>query len=180
MKKKLLSMVFVLFMLCAVMPVIANAATSGNCGANGDNVTWTLDDEGTLTINGEGDMKDYTSYPGGSYAPWHDNCLSVKKVVIDQGVTHIGCSAFYGCIDLTSITIPGSVISIGERAFGDTFTYCSGLDSVYISDLAAYLNIDFGDYNANPMFPAHKLYLNGKRVAGAVKIPDTVTQISCC
>ena len=59
MKKKILSMVLALSMLCAFMPVIVNAATSGTCGKNGANVTWTLDDEGTLTISGEGEMGDY-------------------------------------------------------------------------------------------------------------------------
>lgn len=37
-----------------------SASTSGNCGANGDNVTWELSDDGTLTISGSGKMKDYS------------------------------------------------------------------------------------------------------------------------
>ncbi len=57
MKKKILSFVLVLSMLCAFMPVIAVAETSGTCG---DNVTWTLDDDGTVTIRGKGDMTNYS------------------------------------------------------------------------------------------------------------------------
>ena len=53
MKKKILSFVLVLSMLCAFMPVIVVAETSGTCG---DNVTWTLDQNGALTISGTGDM----------------------------------------------------------------------------------------------------------------------------
>ena len=53
MKNKFLSIVFVLSVLCAFMPLIASAATSGTCG---ENVTWTLDDYGTLTISGTGNM----------------------------------------------------------------------------------------------------------------------------
>ncbi len=192
---KKLSIIFVIAVFSLAVPVIASAATSGNCGANGDNVTWTLDDEGTLTISGEGDMEDYYNYG----APWYNSRSSITKVVIEQGVTSIGnnafedCSsltsviipesvtsignrAFYGCSGLASVTIPNSVTSIGEHAF----LSCSSLDSVYISDLEAYLNIDFGDEYANPMYYADKLYLNGKRVTGTVKIPAGVTKIPYC
>lgn len=86
MKKKFLSIILILSMLCAFMPVIANAAESGSCGANGDNVTWTLDDEGTLTISGEGDMMDYYSYG----VPWYNSHSNITKIVIEQGITSIG------------------------------------------------------------------------------------------
>ena len=65
MKKRILSLVLVMAMVFAFVPcvaMVANAASSGTCGANGDNLTWTLDDEGTLTISGTGEMEDYSSY----------------------------------------------------------------------------------------------------------------------
>ena len=45
----------------ALLPVVASAeiVKSGPCGKNGYNLKWTLDDEGTLTISGTGEMKDY-------------------------------------------------------------------------------------------------------------------------
>ncbi|MBQ2264926.1 MAG: hypothetical protein II341_05905, partial [Oscillospiraceae bacterium] len=39
---------------------------SGECGAEGDNLTWTLDSEGLLTISGEGEMENFSG------APWYD------------------------------------------------------------------------------------------------------------
>ncbi len=45
-----------------------NVIASGECGANGDNLTWVLTDDGTLTISGSGKMK---SYSDSSVAPWY-------------------------------------------------------------------------------------------------------------
>ena len=47
-------------------------------------------------------------------------------------VTGIGNRAFYGCADLTEVTIPQSVTSIGERAFAA----CRNLNSLTINDAA--------------------------------------------
>ena len=87
---------------------------------NEDNLTWKLDADGTLTISGTGAMKNYNSNYNPSPACGNS---SVKKVVIEDGVTSIGYNAFYGCSTLTGITIPDSVTSIG----GTAFQYCSSL-----------------------------------------------------
>ena len=86
-------------------------------------ITWSLSDDGTLTISGT-NMPDY-EYHG---APWYSKLEKIKKVVINDGVTNIGARAFYNCSGLTSITIPNSVTSIGGAAFCD----CSSLTSVTI------------------------------------------------
>ena len=97
---------------------------SGNCGANGANVTWKLTSDGTLTISGTGKMAD--SMWNGSL--WYDLRSQVKKAVIEDGVTSIGYSAFGTCSALTSVTIPNSVTSIGRGAF----YCCTSLRSVTI------------------------------------------------
>ena len=86
-------------------------------------ITWTLSDDGTLTISGT-DMPDY-GYRG---APWFSQRDNIKKVIIKDEVTRIGNFAFEGCSGLTSLTIPNSVTSIGY----DAFFGCSGLTSVTI------------------------------------------------
>ena len=122
MKKKVVSLTLVLCMLLSFMPIIASAATSGTCG---DNLTWTLDNNGTLTISGTGEMDTWDS---SSNVPWYSNRDSIKNVIIENGAMSIGDRAFCDCSGLMSVTIPNSVTSIGDMAFEG----CSSLTSITI------------------------------------------------
>ena len=85
-------------------------------GICGNDLTWTLDDEGTLTISGYGDMYDWEE-------PWYSKKESIKKVIIEEGVASIGERAFYQYSSLTEIDIPDGVRYIGEKAFYGTGYY---------------------------------------------------------
>ena len=98
---------------------------SGTCGAD---LTWSLDDAGTLTISGTGGMDNYDYQYNTS--PWYSVKSSVKTVKIESGVTNIGSTAFYNCSNLASIDISNSVTSIGTAAFCS----CSSLTSINIPD----------------------------------------------
>ena len=87
-------------------------------------VQWKLSDDGTLTISGT-DMPNY-------YRPWYSQIDKIKKVIIEEGMTNIGKSAFEHCHNLTSITIPETVTSIGDFAFAG----CWSLTSVTIPNSA--------------------------------------------
>lgn len=45
------------------------------------------------------------------------HCPSLESVIIPAGVTKIEANAFGGCTSLTSVTIPESVTEIGDQAF---------------------------------------------------------------
>ena len=92
-----------------------------------DGLTWTLYEDGTLNISGTGEMRGYNAYSIKS--PACDNS-NIKNVVIEDGITSIGSSAFYSCYSLTDITIPNGVTSIEDS----TFRYCSNLTSITIPD----------------------------------------------
>lgn len=113
------------FILALLLAGSALAASSGTCGADGDNVTWTLDDNGTLTISGTGDMKDFYGN-----RPWSERPpATITKLYISDGITHIGSSAFSG-LGISSLDLPDSLVSIGEFAFSS----CSELTTLTIPD----------------------------------------------
>ena len=103
---------------------------SGTCGAEGDNLEWTLDENGVLTITGTGAMADYAAATATGAAPWswYIDVSEIKSLVIEDGVTSIGSYAFYKCTGLTSVSIPDGVISI----HGQAFYGCTGLTSLTI------------------------------------------------
>ena len=147
MKQAALSFILTLF------PIMASA--DGN-GTFGENLTWSyVEATSTLTISGTGAMTNYSIvYYGASIyigTPWRYNVSSIKKIIIESGVTSIGNCVFYNCSSLTSVTIPNSVTRIGDNSFygcssltsvtipnsvtsigNNAFQYCRGLTSVTI------------------------------------------------
>ena len=130
----------------------SDVIASGACGADGDNLTWVLTRDGTLTIFGSGKMKDYDVFAY-TEAPWYTRGEDILSVVVKSGVTSIGECAFSCCTRLTSVEIPEGVTSIGDAAFKEcysltsveipegvigisdgTFVYCEGLTSVTIPE----------------------------------------------
>gem|GEM_PF-694964 len=109
-----------LFVLIA-LPAEATTVASGTCG---ENLTWTLDDEGTMIISGKGEM----SFVYSSSAPWYSRRSLIKNVTIKNGVTSVGDYAFYSCTNLINVNIPDSVTSIGENSFFN----CSNLANIII------------------------------------------------
>jgi len=94
---------------------------SGECG---ENLTWMLNSEGTLTISGTGEMQACNWYT----APWYEYRESINTVVLEEGVTATGEGAFENCINLTEVVFPESL----ERLAPYTFIGCTGLQTITI------------------------------------------------
>ena len=73
---------------------------SGYCGAQGENLTWTLYDDGELVISGEGEMDWYfVDYEWGKLEilpPWYEYLSVIDVITVEEGVISIGNDAFSG------------------------------------------------------------------------------------
>jgi len=98
------------------IPAIGNVIASGVCGGN---TSYVLTVDGTMTISGTGAMNNFEA-TGNYYvceAPWKAHLGGIKKVVIEEGVTHIGRSAFIGAQQLMTVEVPSTLESVGDLAF---------------------------------------------------------------
>ena len=105
-------------------------------GQFGDNLTWTLDDAGTLTVSGTGAMP---FYRWDEPRPWSDMSDAITAVVVGPGVTVIGANAFSGCNRLVDVTISDSVEEIHSGAFGR----CNSLTEITIPAGVTYMENAF-------------------------------------
>ena len=99
---------------------------SGKCG---DNLTWKLDANGTLTISGSGKMYKYGvgSLGVAAQAPWQElrKDYAVQKLILSEGITSIGSCAFKNS-EIETLDIPSTVTEIDVSAF----EYCDKLTTV--------------------------------------------------
>ena len=100
---------------------IAGTNIRGVCGNDG-NVTWTLDEDGKLIIEGQGEMEDYQD----GEAPWYRYRDSIFTVVVESGVIDIGTYAFSGCSSISSIEFQDGLVNIFYHAFSG----CSSISSI--------------------------------------------------
>ena len=178
----------------------SSSVSSGTCGAEGDNLTWTLYDSGELVIEGTGEMANYNQ----DTIPWFKNRLSITSVRIENAVSSVGEHAFSNCSSINAITIPSSVTAIGSYAFSGcssmetitvpssvtdigsyAFSGCSGLIEIDIPDSVTTIGSSvFSNCSSlkNISIPSSITKLSGSLFSGCtalenVSIPSTVTSI---
>lgn len=144
---------------------------SGKCG---DNLTWKLDANGTLTISGTGKMYDYTTALN---TPW--KTLTVKNVVVEEGVQYIGAWAFTYKGTIESFKLPKSLTAIGQAAFCGT-----GIESIELPDEIKKLQATFSNCEKlkHIKWPSNlttigEMTFNNCVSLTNIEIPDSVTSI---
>lgn len=118
------------------MKIEKQVVKKGTCGTNTE---WTLDEEGTLVIRGDGEICDceWDIYGEAGYctlSPWHSGYWGgktknpIRRVIIEPGIKSIGRQAFCRHRELEEVSIPETVEKIGYSAFRD----CSLLKKISI------------------------------------------------
>lgn len=127
--------------LLALMATITFASAEVYNGTCGDNLTWSLNtDDGTFTITGEGPMYEYNWD-----SPWYDYRDTIKSVIVGEGVTTIGATAFRDCRHMQQCSLPSTLQSIGNEAF----CFCFQLISVDIPQSCTSIS-GWGAFNLVP------------------------------
>lgn len=155
--KKTLAMITAVIMLMGMLPCVSLAAKMMDSGMCGDNLTWTMDSNGTLTISGRGEMYN-TEYNASMYSNygWKKSTYDIHKLVIESGVTSIGAWAFEVAYRgmtgiMGSVDIPEGVTRIGFGAFCRN----SGITSISLPstlkkiDASAFYECEFTDIYYN-------------------------------
>ena len=146
-KKRFLKLAAVVFAVVFMALSLASCAMGGSAAA-GDasgehgSLKWEYKKDGqTLTISGNGEM---TSFKGIEDIAWSSVATSVKKIVIEQGVTSVGDYAFFGMTMLEKVTFPADgFIKIGKLAFA----YTPALKTIDLPDTVA--KIGYGAFETS-------------------------------
>ncbi len=162
--KKIITFLVALF-VCTIHAYAA--IETGSCGPN---CTWTLDTKDSiLRVEGTGMI---------NTVGWDSFKSYIKFAYFDEGILNIPGFAFKNAQNLVRVNIPSTVTSSGNGAFNN----CVKLDSILISDIAAWCNISFSydkyyeGATSHPLSYGKHLYLNGQKVVDLV-IPDGVQSI---
>ncbi len=124
----LLSIITVVLLSCLTFAVSAKVHT-GNCGAEGNNITWSLDTEtGILSIVGSREMENIGNPD--MYHKWESYKDYIKEVEISGNITSIGDYVFYSYFgNIESVTLPNTIKKIGRGAFLGT-----SIESIYLPE----------------------------------------------
>lgn len=152
-------------------------------GKTGD-LDWKITDEKgeyTLIISGNGSMADYSGPETENEPEWYQYNEKLKHLILEEGITRIGRSAFSCCESLSGeLKLPSSLKVIGQEAFFDcigfrgtlhlpdsiecieagAFQRCSGFtgDIVIpdgIEDISAYVFARCSGFNGSLNIPAN-------------------------
>lgn len=155
MKRIVSSVLSVIMLFTLVFELDFSVFADEYSGVCGENVSYSFDKMTCmLEISGSGDMFDYEP----EKAPWSQYRKSIKSVVISDGVTSIGDSAFWDCNGLLTAKIADSVMRIEMFAFYQ----CTELNAINLPDKIKEIN----DYTFYECYDLKNIY-----------VPDNVVSI---
>ena len=172
----------------------AEVVESGWCGPD---ATYYIFSDGNLLISGTGAMYDYNCF---THAPWYEYRESINRIIISNGITQLGASAFIGMKYVTELTIPitvNSVVSDVNPAFAGCYRIAkicflmgkdgNGFDyTAYEGSNAWYQNTPWYESRENLKeieFSYGTTHIGSDAFRDlnitSLEIPDTVTSLGC-
>lgn len=171
---KLFSMFLVVLLIATMLPINAfavenNSNTVGifenetiiESGECGNDVYWALNSDGVLTIYGNGAMTDYSWTNFVPNTPWYKHRSAINKIIVNNGVTSIGSSAFYKLSNVTNVELTDTVLAFKSYAFAS----CYGIKSIELP--------------SNIQYIANYCFENCTGLT-SVTIPESVTKFGDC
>ena len=167
-----------IFLLCGLLCAVSSCTPTIDKGEMGT-TKWKItgsENNYTLTISGTGSVETcwtlqlMTLFEGKDAKPlWCDYSDDITAVVIAKGITSIDTNAFMGCHNVTTITIPSSVISMG------TFLLSNALTAIIVDENNPnYSSVDGVLFNKDK---TTLIQYPPKKAGTSYAVPNTVTSI---
>ena len=125
--KRFFACFLALVLILSLLPGVRAQSAVIASGTAGDDITWTLLENGLLELSGTGAMEDFRSY---GKAPWYSNRSKILEIRVGSGITTLGNNAFGGCDRAAGVSLPAGLKRIGQNAF----TGCKALRSVTVPE----------------------------------------------
>ena len=202
----IISLAALLLSSCVRSPSNDNSGSGGSGGGKNPTagIEYAVSSDGTcaIVIGYEGSAQNVVianEYNGVPVARIGNNAFannkSLRSVTLPDSLLVIGDGAFSGCEWLDYITLPDTVKEIGEGAFKNckliegfyvpsaletvgesAFEGCINLEWLSVKSIDGWLNIDFANATANPLYYGDELYLVDLPVA-SIEIGNGVSAI---
>ena len=117
MNKRWISLLLAALMFCSLFSAFGTSSAA-------DGWDWSIDDDGVLTVFGEGPTTNYRGNDNGR--PWINVIDQITTVVVEDGITALGSDSFTSCPNLRKVTCGKDVSVLGM----DAFAYCESLTEI--------------------------------------------------
>ena len=148
-------------------------------GSISDEVNWFVYDNGLLEIAGKGSIPSYSK----GNAPWYQYKDNITSILVRSSITGIGDSAFYGCNNVTEITLPFVGASKDATGYTSNFGYVFGYSTssqgkcIYLKEGDVFYDANNNDVNSVYYVYSVDSDNHGYYQKYTYKIPSTIKTI---
>ena len=151
----------------------SSSAEVTECGWCGPNACYYIYSDGTLEICGSGVMYDYNGF---THSPWYDHRDNITKIVIGDGITQLGASAFIGLKHVTELTIPITVNSVVSDSF-PAFAGCYKIEKIHFTLGKGGYGYDYAAYEVSNCWYQNTPWYESRNYLKEIDFADGVTHI---